>query len=228
MHLAGQVWGTTDSSFVMPALQSNLLGTINLLAAAQEVGTRRVIVTGTMMEPDFARASGVPNSPYAASKWASSVYARMFHALYDLPVVNLRLFNVYGPGDHHDRKLIPYIIHSLLSGEAPELSSGRWEADWVYVDDVVDAYLCAAVADGAEGRTFDVASGQLVSVRRVAEMLTGLVGSGVRPRFGARPDRPNELARMADLTAARECSVGGERRPLARASDARSHGTPSC
>ena len=204
MHAAGHVWGTPDPDVIVPTLHSNLLGTVNLLTAARDAGVGRVIVTGTMMEPDFAGADGVPNSPYAASKWASSVYGRMFHALYDLPVVNLRLFMVYGPGDGDERKLIPCIIQSLLRGTAPPLSSGRWEVDWVYIDDVVDAYLCAAVAEGVEGRTFDVASGQLVSIRRVAETLTGLIGSGVRPRFGVRADRPNEVARVADVAAARE------------------------
>jgi UDP-glucose 4-epimerase len=187
-----------------PTLHSNLLGTVNVLTAAHQTGVRRVIVTGTMMEPDFAGADGVPNSPYAASKWASSVYGRMFHALYDLPVVNLRLFMVYGPGDGDERKLIPCIIQSLLRREAPPLSSGRWPVDWVYIDDVIDAYLCAAVADGVEGRTFDVGSGQLVPIRRVAEILTGLIGNGVRPRFGVRPDRPNEVARVADVAGAQE------------------------
>jgi len=204
IHAAGHVWGTPSPDVIVPTLHSNLLGTVNLLSAAQNAGVGRVILTGTMMEPDFLGADGVPNSPYAASKWAGSVYGRMFHALYDLPVVNLRLFMVYGPGDGDERKLIPTIVQSLLRGDAPPLSSGRWEVDWVYIDDVVDAYLCAAVADGVEGRTFDVASGQLASIRRVAETLTELVGNGVRPRFGARPDRPNEVARVADVGAAQE------------------------
>jgi UDP-glucose 4-epimerase len=204
MHVAGHVWGTPDPGVIVPTLHSNLLGTVNVLTAAHQTGARRVIVTGTMMEPDFAGADGVPNSPYAASKWASSVYGRMFHALYDLPVVNLRLFMVYGPGDGDGRKLIPCIIQSLLRREAPPLSSGRWPVDWVYIDDVIDAYLCAAVADGVEGHTFDVGSGQLVPIRRVAEILTGLIGNGVRPRFGVRPDRPNEVARVADVAGAQE------------------------
>ena len=103
MHLAGAVWGSPDSSLLERTIEANLMGTVNVLTAAQHESTSRVIVTGTMMEPDFSDAKGIANSPYAASKWASSIYARMFHALYDLPVVILRLFMVYGPGDSDDR-----------------------------------------------------------------------------------------------------------------------------
>ena len=204
MHLAGAVWGSPDSSLLERTIEANLLGTVNLLTAAQHESTSRVIVTGTMMEPDFSDAEGIANSPYAASKWASSIYARMFHALYDLPVVILRLFMVYGPGDSDDRKLIPHVIHSLLGGREPELSSGRWEVDWVYVEDAVDAYICAGTADGAEGHTVDVGSGEIVSVRHAVETIAGVIDNGVGPRFGARPDRPNELTRVADVRAAWE------------------------
>jgi UDP-glucose 4-epimerase len=199
VHLAGHVEGSPETGLLAPTLETNVLGTINLLQAALEAGARRVIVTGTMMEPDFGAARGVPNSPYAASKWASSAYARMFHAIYDLPVVILRLFMVYGPGQSEARKLIPFIIQSLLRGEEPELSSGRWEVDWVYIDDVVDAFLCAAVAGDIHGQTIDVGTGRLESVARVAQRLAAMIGGEVGVRLGARPDRPGELARTADV-----------------------------
>ena len=83
----------------------------------------------------------------------------MFHALYGLPVINLRTFMTYGPGQRDGSKLIPYVATALLRGESPRLSSGTREVDWIYVGDVVDAYLAAAVADGVEGTSIDIGSG---------------------------------------------------------------------
>jgi nucleoside-diphosphate-sugar epimerase len=128
----------------------------------------------------------------------------MFHTLYRTPVVTLRLFMVYGPGQQDVKKFVPYVTLSLLEGRAPELSSGIRRVDWIYVDDVVDGYLAAAVSAGAEGRTIDLGSGELVSVRSVAERLVKIVGAvGIAPIFGAVSDRPMEQERFADLAEAR-------------------------
>ena len=66
----------------------------------------------------------------------------MFHSLYRTPVVILRPFMVYGPAQAAS-KFIPSVTLSLLRGEAPKLSSGRWKADWVYVGDVIEGFLAA-------------------------------------------------------------------------------------
>jgi len=93
----------------------------------------------------------------------------MFFALYQLPVVILRVFMVYGPGQGDLQKLVPYVITSLLKGETPRFTSGTREVDWIYVEDVVAAFLEAARAPGVEGATLDVGTGKLVTVRQVVE-----------------------------------------------------------
>jgi nucleoside-diphosphate-sugar epimerase len=202
VHLASLVYGAPDIELVWPTLNSNLVSTVSLLDAAASAGGPRVLVAGTMMEPDHEGAAGVAGSPYAVAKAASSAYARMFHVLYGLPVTVLRLFMVYGPGQPV-RKLIPHVIVSLSRDEAPTVSSGRWEIDWVYVDDVVDAIVRAIHADGIAGTTLDIGSGELVTMRAVVERLAELVGSPTRPRFGAQDDRPNEVPRAADVETTR-------------------------
>jgi nucleoside-diphosphate-sugar epimerase len=77
--------------------------------------------------------------------------------------------------------------------------------DWIYIDDVVDALLAAAVAEGVEGRTLDVACGEHVTVREVAERIGRLVGSRVSPRFGALPERPLEQVRVPDVASTDAC-----------------------
>jgi UDP-glucose 4-epimerase len=199
-HLAGFVSGDRSRDAVLPALQSNLVGTVNLLAALAETGCRRVVVAGSMEEPDPGNALAVPQSPYAAAKSAASAYARMFHALYGVPVVIARIFMVYGPGQRDLHKLVPYVTLSLLRGEMPQLSSGSRLVDWIYVDDVVDGLLTAAQAGDAVGGTFDLGSGTFKSVRDVALQLSEIIDPGARLAFGDLPDRPLEAVRSANVS----------------------------
>jgi UDP-glucose 4-epimerase len=114
-------------------------------------------------------------------------------------VVSLRLFMVYGPAQPDVSKLVPYVIRSLLLGESPALSTGMRAVDWVYVDDVVDAFLAAATADNVDGETFDVGSGQLTTVREIVERLARIIDAGVSLKFGVVPERALEQVRVADV-----------------------------
>jgi UDP-glucose 4-epimerase len=197
-HLAGHVAGARELEHVRTTFRSNLMSAVNLLSAASEVGRCRVILTGSLEEPDPSEALPVPCSPYAAAKWAASGYARMFHALYGLDVVILRVFMVYGPGQTDLQKLIPYAILRLLRGESPKLSSGQRLVDWIYVDDVVEGYLAAARAKDVAGQTVDIGSGSLESIRAVVERLGRQINPAIPLHFGALPDRPLEQVRVAD------------------------------
>src|SRR5205823_740065 len=126
---------------------------------------------------------------YAASKWACTGYARMFHALYQLPVAIARPMMVYGPGQWDTTKLLPYVTTSLLGGASPLVSSGSREIDWVYVDDVVDGLLTVAVSP-LDARLIDLGTGTLTSIRTLIDHVVELVGSDVPVRFGAVADRP--------------------------------------
>jgi nucleoside-diphosphate-sugar epimerase len=216
LHLASEVTGSRDLQFVLPMLRANLLAAVNLMVACAEAGRPRVVLAGSMEEPDMGDADAVAQSPYAVAKWSQLAYARHFHALHDLPVVHLRVFMVYGPGQLDVRKLVPYVTVSLLRGEAPKLTSGARAVDWIYVDDVVDAFLRAGVVPGAEGRSLDVGSGELVTARALVERLHELVGGDVEPAFGAIADRQLERVRAADPALAEE-AIGW--RPQTRLDD---------
>jgi nucleoside-diphosphate-sugar epimerase len=124
----------------------------------------------------------------------------MFHQLFQSPVVMPRIFMTYGPKQKDLQKLVPFVIGRLLRGEVPMLSSGRRRADWIYVDDVVEGLLRAAVVPGIEGCAFDLGSGSLVSVREIVEQIVEIVGGSVEPAFNKLPDRPFEQERAADTT----------------------------
>jgi UDP-glucose 4-epimerase len=215
VHLASEVGGGRGLELVLPMLRANLLAAVNLMIACAETGCPRVVLAGSMEEPDLGDEDAVAQSPYAVAKWGALAYARHFQALHALPVVHLRVFMVYGPGQLDLRKLVPYVTVSLMRGEAPKLTSGGRAVDWIYVDDVVDAFLRAAVAPGAAGRSLDIGSGELVTARSLVERLAEVVGGDVSPEFGAVADRPLERVREADGTAAAEALGWSARTPLA-------------
>jgi UDP-glucose 4-epimerase len=198
IHLAGDALGSRELRLVDSMLRGHVLSTVNLLTVATEIGCRRIVVSGSLEEPNSNDSASIPSSPYAAAKWASSAYARMFHALYGLPVVILRVFMVYGPAPRDQRKLIPYVILSLLQGERPQLAGGEREIDWVYLDDVVSAFKAACIASDIEGQTIDVGSGQLVRIRTVVQHLADIIDPRIVPVFGALPERQFEQVRVAD------------------------------
>lgn len=201
-HLASLVTGSRDLQMVLPILQNNFMTAFNLLLSTAESRAGRVVLAGSFEEPD--ELDSVPCSPYAAAKWSASGYARMFRALYKVSVVNAKIFMVYGPGQQDYTKLIPYVITSLLRGEAPKLSSGIRLVDWVYVDDVVDGLIACAQTSGIDGHTVELGSGEMHSVREIVEKLVDLAPSKVEPLFGALPDRPLERIQQADIAVSHE------------------------
>lgn len=197
-HLAGCVTGVRSMEAVLPTLQHNLQATVNLLLAFTKLGRGRIVLAGSLEEP-AEESTGICCSPYAASKWAGAAYARMFHALYGTPVVGTRISMTYGPGPQRCTRFVPYVISSLLSGEAPKLTSGEREVDWIYIDDVIDGLLACARSQDVLGGTVDLGSGCLTDLRTVALMIAQLMGTEIRPEFGALPDRQLEQVRVADV-----------------------------
>jgi nucleoside-diphosphate-sugar epimerase len=197
-HLAGRTAAARDLALVNDTFRDNLETSVNVLSAAAAVRRCHVVLAGSLEEPIPVDAGAVPSSPYAASKWAASMYGRMFHALFNVPVTSARIFMVYGPGQREIWKLIPSVTLSLLHGEAPRLGSGRRRVDWIYVDDVVEGLVAIACRPVVGGQTVDLGMGTLTTIRDVVHTLAELVGGSVEPIFGAIPDRPYEQERVAD------------------------------
>lgn len=201
-HLAGFVGAKPDLSLVLPTFESLLASTIHVLIGATELGCRRIVLSGSLTEPGPPGLYPVPSSPYAAAKWAASAYGRMFHALYHAPVVVAVPFMTFGPGQDTG-KLVPSVILNFLRGEVPRLSSGLWEADWIYVGDVIQGFLDAGIVPGIEGATVELGSGAKLTTRGMVEKIAALMETPIKPAFGAIPDRPREPIRIADTTETR-------------------------
>jgi nucleoside-diphosphate-sugar epimerase len=198
-HLAGEVTGGRDVDVVLPVFRNTLYGTVNILTAMAGHGRGRIVLAGSLEEAGIGDVGTPPSSPYAVAKWAGTAYAAMFHALWASQIVTLRISMAYGPGQHDRRKLVPYVINSLLQGRAPRLTSGTRRVDWVYVDDVIEAFLAAAASPVASG-VMDIGSGSSTSISDVVGMIQRLLKVDIEPDFGALPDRPYDRDRLADLT----------------------------
>lgn len=194
-HLASHVSGLREPENVPLTLAGNLTAAVNVLLAALEAGTRRVVLAGSYEEPE---AGAVPRSPYAAAKAGATAYARMFSSLYGLSTVVLRPAMIYGPGQRDTLKLVPYVARCFLAGETPVVGSGRRPIDWVYVDDVVSAFELAATAPGVDGEVMDIGSGTLHTITEVVSILQAVTGAADGAEFGALPDRPSEQVLAAD------------------------------
>lgn len=197
-HLASRVTGARDLENVAPLFESESAATVHLLEALQRTGCRGVVCSGSMEEPSGPLEESTVVSPYAAAKATSRIYQKLFDQLYGLPIVNARIAMAYGPGQRDSSKLVPYVTRALLRGESPQLTDGNREADWTYIEDVVEALIRLAGCEAARGRAVDIGSGALTSVRDVVERLQALTGSSAAPAFGALPARPLEQAPRAD------------------------------
>ena len=195
IHLAARADGTRRLDAVVPILTDTLLTTVSVLAAAARLPRCKVVMAGSV--EDGGHELDV-HSPYAASKAAASTYATLFHGLWRLDVTVLRLAMVYGPDDPNAHRLMPSVIAAFREGRRPAVSSGTRRIDWVYIDDVIDAFLAAADAPEGDGGVFDIGSGTLVSIRDTVRLVAAVMGTAIGPAFGALGDRPQERDLRAD------------------------------
>ncbi len=166
----------------------NVRGTWNILEASRVRGVERFIYCGSCFE--YKEGTGIketifpmPVSDYGVTKALGWLLANGFYQQCGLPVVSVRLFTFYGPQEL-ERRLVPYVILSILDGKSPEMSDGMQVRDFVYVDDVVDALLRAAVLKGIDGETINIASGQGYTVRELVQEVIDLMHTGVKPKYG--------------------------------------------
>ena len=193
----------------------NVEGTLNVLLAARDEGIRRVVfassssVYGSAIELP-AREDGPvdPISPYGVAKLAAERYCVSFSRVYhSFETVVLRYFNVFGPRQNPHSQyaaVVPLFITAIARGEPVTIfGDGGQSRDFTYVDNVVEANLRAADADGANGRIFNVAAGSPASVDTLAETISALLGKPVEKRY--EPPRPGDLRdSYAEIEAARD------------------------
>ena len=197
-HLASASGGSAELDNVLPHLKDDICTTVNCLIAAQKTGVSRFIIPGSSDEP-LLLAGAAPESPYSIAKMTCVAFGQMFHKRYGTPTVICRIFMAYGPGQK-PRKIVPYIIRSMLANEAPKLYWGTRPADWIFIDDTIEALMLAGVRPGVEGKTIEIGSGVLTSIDDVANKIQHLIRN-LSPA-AAVTEKLQAGVRAADLDAA--------------------------
>lgn len=194
--------------------QSNVVGTLNLLVAAQQAGVQRVVYAASSSaygnnpllpkREDFLPA---PLSPYAVAKLAGEHYLAAFHAVHGLTTVSLRYFNVFGPFQDADSAyaaVLSRFITCMLEGRTPLIhGDGEQSRDFTYIDNVVHANLLAAAAPAAAvgGQVFNIATGTRVTLNQVVALLRPLLDFRGEVAYG--PPRAGDVQHsLADITRA--------------------------
>jgi UDP-glucose 4-epimerase len=192
----------------------NITGTLNVLLAARDEGVRRVVyassssIYGAGDElPKREDLRALPIAPYAVSKQAGESFARSFWHVYGLETVSLRYFNVFGPRQDPASQyaaVIPIFITAFLNDERPTIyGDGEQSRDFTHIDNVVDANLLAAQADGVAGETFNIACGDRVSLNALIAELRELTGKEIEPIY--TDPRPGDVRHsLADISKARD------------------------
>jgi len=196
-HLAAYVDTSRSLALVDDMVEVNLRGTLNLIQALNGIHYDCFINTGASEEygdnPTPFREDQIPNpvSPYSASKASATVFCQMFHKTCNAPIVILRPFLTYGPGQQGNM-LIPSLIRKTIMGEEFEMTKGEQTRDFNYVDDVVDAYIKASVTPRAIGEIINIGSGLEYKVIDVVKLVLRLMRSSLEPRVGTLDYRPRE------------------------------------
>jgi nucleoside-diphosphate-sugar epimerase len=205
----------------------NVAGTLNLLVAARDAGVRRVVFAAsssaygdTAELPKRETMTPNPKSPYAAQKLTGEHYLRIFFEIYGLETVSLRYFNVFGPRQDPESTyaaVIPRFITTVLRGESPTVyGDGLQTRDFTYIDNVIQANLAACAAPKAAcGRVVNIACGERVSLLDILEIVYGLAGKRVSPKF--EPGRVGDVRdSLADISLARDLIGYDPRVPFAK------------
>lgn len=188
-HLAAQPIVTTALRNPVPTFEANIRGTWNVLDACRVHSSlvKRVVVASSDKaygdSPQLPYTEDMPligRHPYDVSKSCTDLIAATYGHTYQLPVVIARCGNIYGGGDLNWSRIVPGTVKSLLAGERPIIrSDGKFIRDYIFVEDVVDAYLAlgaAAADEGVCGEAFNFSPETQVPVIEIVRELQRILG----------------------------------------------------
>ncbi|MFH1459877.1 MAG: NAD-dependent epimerase/dehydratase family protein [Candidatus Omnitrophota bacterium] len=175
-------------------MQTNFLGTVNLLQACSQIDYELFVNTGSSSEygikslPMSEDNLLEPATDYAVSKSAATLYAQALNRRENKPIVTLRLFSPFGYYDDNTR-LIPSVILSCLKGDNPKVSTPKYVRDFIFIEDVIDAYV--KVAENKEkikGEIFNIGSGKEYSIGGVVDKIIAVSKCKVNAKWGQTPN----------------------------------------
>lgn len=211
-HVAASVGNARSIERPIEDSEINVIGTLRVLEAARQAGVRKIVqsssagVFGELKTlPIGEDHPAEPDSPYGASKLAAEKLCLAYRKIYDLEVVCLRYFNVYGINQRYDAygNVIPIFAHRMLQGMSLTIfGDGEQTRDFINVRDVALANYQSAIGKGVSG-AFNIGSGTRVTINRLARLMSEVAGIPTVIEYG--PARSGDVRHsLADISAARE------------------------
>jgi len=191
----------------------NVNGTLNVVWASLKNGVKKIIYASSsavygdnLILPKKEDMKVEPISPYAISKYVGELYLKFFHDVYNLDIVSLRYFNVYGPRQDPFSPysaVIPKFITSLLKDEPPTIyGDGNQTRDFIFVEDVVSANILALKKNNLKSKVYNIAGGRKVKIIELYKLINKILGKNIEPIYA--PPRKGEIKdSFADISLAR-------------------------
>lgn len=188
-HFGAQAIVTTALVNPLETLESNILGTVNILEVARICpGVEEIVVVSS--DKAYGPQKNLPykenerlegKAPYDVSKSCADLIAQMYSRVYNLPVVIARCANVFGPGDLHIGRIVPGAINSMLKKEPLKIrSDGKLIREYIYVRDAIDGYITLAEnINKTKGEAFNISSENVMSVAEIVSKISGILGEPV-------------------------------------------------
>jgi dTDP-glucose 4,6-dehydratase len=186
-HLAADAYVPNSFTHPLEVMETNVLGTLNMLHAVMETKrVKRIVCTSSSEIYGMTLGGSIdeehplyPSSPYAASKAAADRYCYAYWNTYHIPVSIIRPFNTYGP--RHTYDVIPKFIELALKGSSLMIhGDGKQTRDFTYVDDMIDAFLIMGSHPKAVGKAVNFGTGKDISINYIAKKIKEMSGSDSR------------------------------------------------
>jgi UDP-N-acetylglucosamine 4-epimerase len=195
----------------------NIGGFVNMLNAARHAGIRRVVYASSSSIygdektlPKTEERTGNPLSPYAVTKAANEMYADVFARCYDMELIGLRYFNVFGPKQDPNGEyaaVMPLFVKALLNNEAPSINGdGEQTRDFTFVHNAVQANILALTTTNpaAINQAYNVAVGGRYSINYMYDAIRKLLGKYIAaqhrdPRAGDIRDSQADISKSQNL-----------------------------
>ena len=192
----------------------NITGTLNIFTASKQSGVKRIVYAASSSTygdhpglPKVEDKIGRPLSPYAVTKYVNELYARVFADVYNMELIGLRYFNIFGPKQNPDgpyAAVIPLFIRAVLNNEPPTINGdGETSRDFTYVSNAVLAneYALTTTNKEAVNQVYNIACGDRTTLNELFEILKEIGGSDLAAKYA--PERRGDVKHsLADISKA--------------------------